>query len=653
MKQREHRPEHAPSQTTSGRDHAVSPGKRTLTMGLASRHPLGAAAVQRRPAVAQAMPPGSAAEQGPVEDWMAVALRPDLHQAPIMRKSMNAVGYAGPGALTPPASSGGTAMPAAVQAKMEGALGADFSGVRIHEGPQAQAVGALAYTQGTDIHFAPGQYDPGSQRGQELLGHELTHVVQQAQGRVHATTQAKGVAINHDEGLEREADEMGARAARGVEHAGVLRSSAGARQPGGAVAQLKRKKSNYTPSKPAADVKVGTKVIFLSDTIADGYLTLKTNATGIVRSMSNSRKTLMVEIESNPSGDGGVIGRTVRVDSTSASNFARIAADRRASETRGVLDERLRAFDADQQQEDRDTMASKAREAFAFHGGAMAGKSAVLLKNKAQELLPQLKASPLTINVRVSDMVKWDTPQVLNGFEVAARRGSSQGVGNVGDADKLKKRYHYEHVAFGFPTPYDSDLEGNELAANTWGDGELGESAMSGQEEASVAPVLRPRYGALDFRSSGKGATPDPKWYGQSFLELEDDVKQKSTYTLGDTWDVMEEEYDFPKIFTFNNLDLLLMAALLNSDKSIAQDLQKLTDDSEEALSEYAEGQPYIEAQIHQPISFASNVKQITVSRSELQTQFGDKFENTVSSAKKCLDPDNKWADRIRVWKLI
>jgi outer membrane protein OmpA-like peptidoglycan-associated protein len=106
-------------------------------------------------------------------------------------------------------------MPEEVRAKMEAAFGVDFSPVRIHEGPHAEAVGALAYTRGTDIHFAPAQYQPTSRRGQELLGHELMHVVQQSQGRVRATAQAKGVAINDDVSLEREADEIGARAARG------------------------------------------------------------------------------------------------------------------------------------------------------------------------------------------------------------------------------------------------------------------------------------------------------------------------------------------------------------------------------------------------------------------------------------------------------
>jgi hypothetical protein len=104
-------------------------------------------------------------------------------------------------------------MPVNVQAKMEGAFNADFSDVKIHEGTQASEVGALAYAQGSNIHFAPGQYDPDSKSGQQLLGHELTHVVQQRQGAVKPTTQVNGVAVNDDPGLEKEADQMGNKAA--------------------------------------------------------------------------------------------------------------------------------------------------------------------------------------------------------------------------------------------------------------------------------------------------------------------------------------------------------------------------------------------------------------------------------------------------------
>jgi len=66
---------------------------------------------------------------------------------------------------------------------MEGRFGRDFGGVGVHTdaaaGASAQAVNALAYTVGTNIVFAPGEYSPHSSSGERLLAHELTHVVQQ------------------------------------------------------------------------------------------------------------------------------------------------------------------------------------------------------------------------------------------------------------------------------------------------------------------------------------------------------------------------------------------------------------------------------------------------------------------------------------------
>lgn len=74
---------------------------------------------------------------------------------------------------------GGAPLPEPVRATMEGAFGADFSAVRVSENPAAAEIGALAYTTGADVRFAPGQFKPGSTEGQHLLAHELTHVVQQ------------------------------------------------------------------------------------------------------------------------------------------------------------------------------------------------------------------------------------------------------------------------------------------------------------------------------------------------------------------------------------------------------------------------------------------------------------------------------------------
>lgn len=121
---------------------------------------------------------------------------------------------AGDASVASPAG-GGQPLPAGVRGKMEASFGTDFSAVRVHEGAQAQQLGALAYAQGTDVHFAPGQYQPESQGGQALIGHELAHVVQQGAGRVAAPVQGKGAPVVADQGLEDEADRAGQAAARG------------------------------------------------------------------------------------------------------------------------------------------------------------------------------------------------------------------------------------------------------------------------------------------------------------------------------------------------------------------------------------------------------------------------------------------------------
>ncbi len=107
---------------------------------------------------------------------------------------------------------GGQPLPRAVQAHMEVALGADFSDVRIHVGPQAERIGAIAFTTGNDIYFAPGRFQPETQSGRQLLGHELAHVIQQRRGRV-VSPLSTGVVVIQDRALEAEADQCGARAA--------------------------------------------------------------------------------------------------------------------------------------------------------------------------------------------------------------------------------------------------------------------------------------------------------------------------------------------------------------------------------------------------------------------------------------------------------
>ena len=83
---------------------------------------------------------------------------------------------------------GGQPLDDAAQTNMSETLGQDLSAVRVHTSPEADALnrdlGAKAFTTGRDIFFSEGAYEPHSTGGQELLAHELTHVVQQSSGVV-------------------------------------------------------------------------------------------------------------------------------------------------------------------------------------------------------------------------------------------------------------------------------------------------------------------------------------------------------------------------------------------------------------------------------------------------------------------------------------
>jgi hypothetical protein len=107
---------------------------------------------------------------------------------------------------------------------MEPRLGADLSSVKLHTGgDSAQAAagfGARAFTAGTDVHFASGQFAPGTKEGDRLLAHELTHVVQ---------GQRSGIQRKADQGPE-----APDRAATGGAHGGAEQKGAEVPPAGGA-----------------------------------------------------------------------------------------------------------------------------------------------------------------------------------------------------------------------------------------------------------------------------------------------------------------------------------------------------------------------------------------------------------------------------------
>lgn len=98
-----------------------------------------------------------------------------------------------------------TGLPDHLKTGIETLSGLSLDDVHVHYNSTKPAtLQALAYTQGTDIHVAPGQ--------EQHLPHEAWHVVQQAQGRVRNPF-GSGIVVVQDRNMEAEADHMGLRAA--------------------------------------------------------------------------------------------------------------------------------------------------------------------------------------------------------------------------------------------------------------------------------------------------------------------------------------------------------------------------------------------------------------------------------------------------------
>ncbi|MDR7209466.1 DUF4157 domain-containing protein [Flavobacterium piscis] len=80
----------------------------------------------------------------------------------------------------------GTGLDKKTKKEMESGFGSDFSNVKIHTDANAvqmsQELGAQAFTNGNDVYFNQGKYNPESKEGKHLLAHELTHTVQQTGG---------------------------------------------------------------------------------------------------------------------------------------------------------------------------------------------------------------------------------------------------------------------------------------------------------------------------------------------------------------------------------------------------------------------------------------------------------------------------------------
>ncbi len=84
---------------------------------------------------------------------------------------------------------------------MQSRLGYDLSTVRIHTGSRAEdearEFGARAFTFGKDIFFGAGEYAPGTRPGEQLLAHELAHVIQQSRTGAYPGERAQQASLEN------------------------------------------------------------------------------------------------------------------------------------------------------------------------------------------------------------------------------------------------------------------------------------------------------------------------------------------------------------------------------------------------------------------------------------------------------------------------
>ena len=101
-------------------------------------------------------------------------------------------------------------LPEETRMGLEQHFGYRLSNIKFTQSPAVAQLGELAYARGNEVRFAPGAFSPHTQEGQEILRHEVAHIIQQAKGQVQPEG---GMPLNTDANLEASADAMSAETA--------------------------------------------------------------------------------------------------------------------------------------------------------------------------------------------------------------------------------------------------------------------------------------------------------------------------------------------------------------------------------------------------------------------------------------------------------
>lgn len=161
---------------------------------------------------AHALPSGSTASRAQLEDeaqrfgreWPETAVLPPSRPAFAASAAEARLANAAINSET-------TELPPSLRDELEQSLGGRLAPLRVHTGPEAEAVaravGARAWSFGSDIGFAAGAFEPYTPVGQRLIAHEAAHAMQQ-RGASPAllTDEATGVQFHFSVRVERELD---------------------------------------------------------------------------------------------------------------------------------------------------------------------------------------------------------------------------------------------------------------------------------------------------------------------------------------------------------------------------------------------------------------------------------------------------------------
>jgi hypothetical protein len=133
------------------------------------------------------------------EEKSSIQMKTEDEQKPIQAKAETSMAQASPKleSRLSDRQGGGTPLAPGVRSFMEPRFGQNFAQVRVHTDGEAVQMNkdlhAQAFTHKDNIYFNQGQYNPETKPGQQLLAHELTHVVQQTGGQAQVSRQSGAV----------------------------------------------------------------------------------------------------------------------------------------------------------------------------------------------------------------------------------------------------------------------------------------------------------------------------------------------------------------------------------------------------------------------------------------------------------------------------